>query len=139
MVPYVVLILASGFTEDVRALEEVAAVHGAGPRRRLAALTLPAVAPALAAAAVPGFLVSWSRYGLSLAVDGGIPMLPVLLVPFVGTDPQVAAVLGVVFLAPALAAVALAVRLAGRSDAGAARSAPRAGTRRGESLRDPRT
>jgi putative spermidine/putrescine transport system permease protein len=124
VVPYVVLILASAFTEDVRALEEVAAVHGAGPGRRLATVTLPAVAPALAVAALLGFLVSWSQYGLSLAVGGGIPMLPLLLVPFVDSDPQVAAVLGLVFLGPALLAVAAAAWLI-RAPAGAAGAEPR--------------
>lgn len=114
VLPYVVLILASGFGAEVRSLEEAGAVHGAGPLRRLAGVTLPAVAPTLAVAALMGFLVSWSQYGLSLAVGGGIPMLPLVLVPFVGSDPQVAAVLALVFLAPAVLAVAVALALAGR-------------------------
>jgi hypothetical protein len=65
------------------------------------------------AAALIGFLVSWSDYGTSLAVGGGRPMLPVVLLPFVGADPQVAATLALLFLAPAVAVLALAVR-AGR-------------------------
>ncbi len=108
VLPYVLLILATGFGPDVRALEEAAAVHGAGRVRRLVVVTLPAVAPVLAVAALLGFLVSWSQYGLSLAVGGGTPMLPLLLVPFVGSDPQVAAALSLVFLAPALLAVVAA-------------------------------
>lgn len=40
-------------------------------------------------------------------------MLPVVLLPFVGADPQVAATLALLFLAPAVAVLALAVR-AGR-------------------------
>jgi putative spermidine/putrescine transport system permease protein len=114
VLPYVVLILASGFGPDVRDLEEAAAVHGAGRGRRLALVTLPALAPVLAVAALLGFLVSWSQYGLSLAVGGGTPMLPLLLVPFVAADPQVAAVLALVFLAPALIAVALSFVLMAR-------------------------
>lgn len=116
---YVVLILASGFGPDVRDLEEAAAVNGAGPVRRLAVVTLPALAPVLAVAALLGFLVSWSQYGLSLAVGGGTPMLPLLLVPYIASDPQIAAVLGLVFLAPALVASAvalLAMRRAGRPE-----------------------
>jgi hypothetical protein len=54
-----------------------------------------------------------SQYGLSLAVGGGLPMLPIVLLPFVGTDPQVAAALSLLFLAPAVAALALAAH-AGR-------------------------
>lgn len=119
VLPYVVLILASGFGPDVRDLEEAAAVNGAGPVRRLAVVTLPALAPVLAVAALLGFLVSWSQYGLSLAVGGGTPMLPLLLVPYIASDPQIAAVLGLVFLAPALVASAvalLAMRRAGRPE-----------------------
>ncbi len=115
VLPYVVLILASGFGPEVRDLEEAAAVHGAGRARRVALVTLPALAPVLAVAGLMGFLVSWSQYGLSLAVGGGTPMLPLLLVPFVSADPQVAAVLALVFLAPALVAVVLAMILARRA------------------------
>lgn len=117
VVPYVVLVMASAFTPDLRALEEVAAVHGAGPLRRLALVTIPAVAPMIAVAALLGFLVSWSQYGLSLAVGGGTPTLPLLLVPFVDAEPQVAAVLALVFLAPALLALAVAGRVLGRAGA----------------------
>lgn len=105
VVPYVVLILAGGFGPGVRALEEAAAVHGAGALRRLTLVTLPAVAPALAVAALLGFLVSWSQYGLSLAIGGGTPMLPLQMVPYISSDPQVGAVLSLVFLAPAILAL----------------------------------
>ncbi|MBJ7454313.1 MAG: ABC transporter permease subunit, partial [Blastococcus sp.] len=118
VLPYVVLILASGFGPDVRDLEEAAAVNGAGPVRRLAVVTLPALAPVLAVAALLGFLVSWSQYGLSLAVGGGTPMLPLLLVPYIASDPQIAAVLGLVFLVPALLAAGLALALAARGSRG---------------------
>ncbi len=124
VLPYVVLILASGFGPDVRELEEAAAVHGAGPVRRLALVTLPALAPVLAVAALLGFLVSWSQYGLSLAVGGGTPMLPLLLVPYIASDPQVASVLALIFLAPALVAVALSLALARGSRGAAAALAP---------------
>lgn len=120
VVPYVVLILAAGFGPEVRALEEAAAVHGAGPLRRLALVSLPALAPVLAVAVLLGFLVSWSQYGLSLAVGGGVPMLPLLLVPFLSSDPQVGAVLTIVFLVPAIAALAVASAVMRRS-AGAGR------------------
>jgi putative spermidine/putrescine transport system permease protein len=111
VVPYVVLVLASAFTPDLRALEEVAEVHGAGPLTRIRLVTLPAIGPTLTVAALLGFLVSWSQYGLSLAVGGGTPMLPLLLVPFVDTDPQVAAVLALVFLAPTLLALLVTARV----------------------------
>jgi putative spermidine/putrescine transport system permease protein len=110
VLPYIVLMLASGFGERLTELEEMAATTGLGPVRRLTLVTLPAVRPTLAAAALLGFLVSWSQYGLSLAVGGGLPMLPIVLLPFVGTDAQVAAALSLLFLAPAVAALALAAR-----------------------------
>jgi len=111
--PYVVLLLAPAFGSGVAELEEAARTLGAGTARRLALVTIPAVAPALAAAALLAFLVSWSQYGTSLAVGGGLPMLPLMLVPFVGADPQVAAALALLFLTPAVAALALAARAAG--------------------------
>ena len=75
-------------------------------------MTLPAVRPSLAAAMLLGFLVSWSEYGSSLAVGGGRPMLPLVLLPFVRSDPQVASALSLLFLAPAVAALVLAARAA---------------------------
>ena len=112
VLPYVVVILLSGFGPRVVELEEMARTAGLGPAARWRLVTLPAVAPTLGAAALLGFLVSWSEYGSSLAVGGGRPMLPVLLLPFVRSDPQIAATLGLAFLAPAVAALALAVRAA---------------------------
>ncbi|MFN2521606.1 MAG: ABC transporter permease, partial [Candidatus Limnocylindria bacterium] len=56
--------------------------------------------------------VSWSEYGTSLVVGGGRAMLPVVLLPFVRSDPQVAAALALLFLAPAVGALALAARAA---------------------------
>ena len=109
--PYVVLLLAPAFGTGVVELEEVARTLGAGPARRLALVTVPAVFPALAATLL-AFLVSWSQSGASLAVGGGLPMLPLVLVPFVGTDPQVAAALALLFLVPAVAALAVAARAA---------------------------
>jgi len=114
VLPYVILVLLSGFGPRLTALEDVARVNGLSPPRRLLWVTLPAAAPTVGAAALIGFLVSWSDYGTSLAVGGGRPMLPIVLLPFVGTDPQVAATLALLFLAPAIAVLAAAVR-AGRT------------------------
>lgn len=115
VLPYVVLLLAPGFGAEVVEREEAAAVLGAGRVRRLAFVTIPAVGPVLATAGLLGFLVSLSQYGTSLAVGGGTPMLPLILVPFVQTDPQVAATLAMLFLVPALAALAVAMTSARRA------------------------
>ena len=113
VLPYVVLLLAPGFTLRVRQLEEQAACLGAGPLARARAATLPPVAPALSAAVLVGLLVSWSQYGTSLAVAGSVPMLPVVLLPFVGSDPQIAAALSLALLAPAVLALTM-IALLGR-------------------------
>ncbi len=54
-----------------------------------------------------GFTVSLTQYGSTLAVSAGTPTLPILLVPFAQSDPQIAASLSLLLLVPALIAVAL--------------------------------
>jgi len=112
VLPYVVVILLSAFGPRVTVLEEMARSQGLAPLQRWRWVTLPAVAPTLAAASFLGFLVSWSEYGSSLAVGGGREMLPVVLLPFVRSDPQIASALALLFLAPAVAALGLAARAA---------------------------
>lgn len=108
VLPYVVLILAPAFDDRLRRLEEAARTAGAGTVPRLWHVTVPALARPLAVAALLGFLVSWSQYGTSLAVGGGRLTLPVVLLPVVGRDPQLAASLALVFLVPPLVALAAA-------------------------------
>ncbi len=110
--PYAVLVLLSGFGPGLRGLEEMARASGLTPRQRLAWVTLPALRPGLVVAGFLCFLVSWSQYGLSLAIGAGRPTLPIILLPFVRSDPQIAAMLSLLFIAPALAALAVTVRLA---------------------------
>jgi putative spermidine/putrescine transport system permease protein len=106
VLPYVVLVLASGFGRRLRELEEMATIAGAPPARRLILVSIPASRATIAAAAILGFLVSWSQYGLSLAVGGGIPTLPIVMLPFTRNDPEVAAAIALIFLAPAFLALA---------------------------------
>lgn len=106
VLPYVVLTLVPAFGPRVRGLEEAAATLGASRPRRLWLVSLPATASSTALAGLLGFLVSWSQYGTSLAVGGGRLTLPVVLLPFVERDPQVTAVLALVFLVPPLLALA---------------------------------
>lgn len=116
VLPYVLLALVPAFTPRLTEDEEMAAVLGWSPGRRLAAVTVPSARAVLATAALLGFLVSWGQYGLSLAIAGGRPTLPVLLLPYVNADPQVAAALAMVLLAPAVVALVVATR-AGRHPA----------------------
>jgi len=110
VLPYSVLLLLSGFGPEVRWLEEMGRAAGLSSADRLRWITVPALRPTLAAAALVSFLVSWSQYGTSLAVAPAQPTLPVLLLPFVGADLQAAAALSLLFLAPALLALLAAVR-----------------------------
>lgn len=112
VLPYVVVVLLSAFGPAVSGLEEMARSQGLTPSQRLRWVTLPAIRPSLAAAAMLGFVVSWSEYGASLAIGGGRSMLPLVLLPFVGSDPQIAAALALLFLLPAIAALVLATRAA---------------------------
>lgn len=112
VLPYVLLVLIPAFGARLVELEEMARSLGTGPLRCLATVTLPNTRAVLAAAALLGFLVSWSQYGSSLAVGGGLPMLPLILLPFVGADPTVAAALSLLFLLPAIVALGIASRAA---------------------------
>lgn len=114
VLPYVAVVLAPGFTPTVHRAEEAARTLGAGRWQVLRLVSLPMLAPSLAVASLLGALVSWSQYGSSLGVGRGIPMLPLVLEPFVGRDPQVAATLSLVFLAPALVALAATTRRTSR-------------------------
>lgn len=117
VVPYVVIGLVPAFTRGLAATEEAAMAFGASASLRLRSVTLPACLPFLAVALALGLAVSWSQYATSLATGGGIPFLPLVLVPFVRSDPQIAAVLNLVFLLPTLALVGLAVSVRPRGDA----------------------
>ncbi len=112
--PYVILVLTPSFGPEVESLEEMAATAGTKPSERLLWVTIPVVAPALAVATLLSFIVSWSQYGTSLAIGAGLETLPVVMLPFVGADPQVAAALAVVFLIPPVLALVAATRI-GRS------------------------
>lgn len=110
VLPYVILLLAPGFRPHVKELEEMARALGTPPFRRVVLVTVPALRAPLAAAGLLGFLVSWSQYGSSLAIGAGVKMIPLVLLPFVQTDPQVATALTLLFLAPALVALLIATR-----------------------------
>ena len=107
VLPYCILILAPGFTPELIRREAAAMTLTGDRRQRLGSVTLPALRRQVALAIALGFTVSWAQYGTSLGVGGGVPMLPLLLVPLVRSDPQVAAVLDMLLIAPPLLALAL--------------------------------
>jgi putative spermidine/putrescine transport system permease protein len=112
-VPYATLVLTgtfSGFDPD---WEAQARTLGASSWSVWTRITLPAIAPGLALAAILAFVVSWSQYVLTLLIGGGrVLTLPLVLVAFQrGGDEAVAAALSVVFVAPVLLLFALAAPL----------------------------
>ena len=112
-IAYAALALVPAFGAELDELDASAAVLGAPPVRRLVEVVLPSARRHLVLALAMAFTVSWSQYGTSLTVGGGRPMLPLVLVPFVRRDPQVAAVLTLVFLTPPVVTLAAAARAAG--------------------------
>jgi putative spermidine/putrescine transport system permease protein len=109
-IPYATIALVPGFGTEVDELDMSAAVLGASPRHRLVQVVGPAARRQVALALALAFTVSWSQYATSLTVGGGTPMLPLVLVPYVRSDPQVAAALSLLFLAPPVLALAIAGR-----------------------------
>ena len=84
-IPYVTLVMAGVYSNYDIAYEEQARVLGAPPLRVLLRVTLPAVAPGLAVAALFAFLISWSEYILTLLIGGGtVKTLPLLLFSSLG-------------------------------------------------------
>ena len=113
-VPYATLGLVAVFGADFDELEQSAALLGASPQQRLRQVLLPFAAHHVALALALSFTVSWSQYATSLRIGGGTPMLPLVLVPYVRSDPQVAAVLTIVFLFPPVAALSFTARMTDR-------------------------
>ncbi len=110
VVPYATLVLAPGFTPELRSRESAAMVLTGDRTQRFWNITRPAMKRQLALALALGFTISWGQYGTSLGVGAGVPMLPLLLVPLVRSDPQVAAVLDLVLITPPLVALAISQR-----------------------------
>lgn len=123
VLPYVLLALLPAFGRDLDALEEAARSSGAGCGAALWHVVLPSARAPLATALLLGVVVSWSQVGTSLAAGGGVPMLPVVALPFSRRDPQVAAVLDLLLLVPPL--VALVVSRPGGGSTGGARAPAR--------------
>ncbi len=116
-IPYVTLVMSSVYANFDPAYEEQARVLGAGPVQVQVRVTLPAVLPGLAVAALFAFLISWSEYILTLLVGGGsVQTLPLLLFAYVGSaDVNAAAVLGLALVLPPMLLLGLtAVLLSGR-------------------------
>jgi putative spermidine/putrescine transport system permease protein len=116
--PYMVLVMASTFSNSNNELEYQARTLGAGPVRAFLIVGLPGAVPGVLTGALFVFLISWSQYALTLLIGGGrVLTLPLLLFAFASAgDLAVTAALGLVFLAPAVLILTLTARfLTGRS------------------------
>lgn len=117
-IPYVTLVMASVYSSYDLSYEEQARVLGAAPLQVFRSVTLPAVLPGLAVAALFAFLISWSEYILTLLVGGGaVRTLPLLLFAYVrSNDTSVAAALSLVIVVPPLLLLGFTSRLLARAD-----------------------
>ncbi len=119
-VPYAATVLGAGFANLDVDHERVARTLGAGPVRTTWSVTLPLLRPAIVAAALFCFLISWSEYVLTLLVGAGrVQTLPLQLFAAIGgTDTTLAAALALLVVVPPMLAVLACSRvLSGRSPA----------------------
>lgn len=111
-VPYAVLVLSGSFSRLETGLEDQARTLGAGVYQVWRYVTLPQLMPGVVVAAAFAFLISWSQYLPTLIIGGGsVQTLPLSLVAFQRSgDDSIAAVLSLIFLAPAVIVLLLAGR-----------------------------
>ena len=102
--PYFMLVMSGVFANYGTELEETARTLGANPWRTFWHITLPAILPGLAVAAMFTFLVSWSQYITTVLIGGGrVVTLPMVLFPFISAANHAnAAAVSVVFILPAI-------------------------------------
>jgi putative spermidine/putrescine transport system permease protein len=126
VVPYATLALLGVFARYDEGYELQARTLGANPCQVWLRVALPLLWPGLAVAALFAFLVSWSQYVLTLLVGGGqVITLPILLFAAVsGGNPTSIAGLALLFAAPPVVAIALAVRALAAAAGQPARGVP---------------
>jgi putative spermidine/putrescine transport system permease protein len=111
-VPYATLMLIGSFRRLDRDLESQARTLGADKKSVWLHVILPSIAPGVAVALTFAFLVSWSQYLSTLLIGGGsVLTIPLEVVGFQRAgDEAIAAALSLVFLAPAVAVIAIVGR-----------------------------
>lgn len=113
--PYTTYVLRSAYAGLDAQVEDQARMLGASRWRAIWSVTLPALAPALRAAAALAFLVGWSDYVVTVVIGGGrlvtAPVLVASSAAGTGSDPLVA-VLSLAVVLPLLATVGLGALLA---------------------------
>ncbi len=110
--PYVIVSVAGVAANSGMQVEEQARSLGATPWQAFVHVTLPLLRPGLAVGGLFAFLVSWGQYTSTLIIGGGkVQTLPLLVYAFTRSgDNPIAAALALLFVAPAVVALALASR-----------------------------
>jgi putative spermidine/putrescine transport system permease protein len=113
--PYAVFVMWGVFSNYNPEFEDQARSLGAPPLLVIVRVMLPLTFPGIVVAALFSFLLSWSQYLSTLIIGGGkITTLPILLFALMASgDRPVAAAVSIVFVAPALAALAVSARYLG--------------------------
>jgi len=126
VLPYAILALLGIVARYDEGYELQARTLGARPHQVWLHVALPMLWPGVAVAALFAFLVSWSQYVLTLLVGGGrVITLPILLFAAVaGGNPTSIAGLALLFAAPPVVAIALAVRALATAAGQPARGVP---------------
>lgn len=107
VLPIVVFILKGAFDGIPRELEEAASVDGCRPLGTLLRISLPLIAPSIAATAVIAFFSGWNEYvfAVTFAFDAGIQPASVGLASFIGelsTPVQTVMAVAVMYTLPAV-------------------------------------
>ncbi len=104
--PYAFLIVRNGVRSVPLEIEEAARLDGCSPLRTLWHVTLPLCRPAIAAAAVLVFLISWDEFAFALLLQvTNRPMPPLLYYYAVFGHPGLASAVAAIMIVPALAVV----------------------------------
>jgi putative spermidine/putrescine transport system permease protein len=115
--PYVIFVMSGVFANIDLRMEQQARTLGATATQTFYHVTLPAVGPGVAVAALFAFLVSWSQYVLTLVIGSGhVITLPLLLFNFVTAGRNdIMGALAVTYAIPCAALLILTARyLSGR-------------------------
>lgn len=125
--PYTTYTMRAAYTALDQGLEEQARLLGASPTQAFTRVTLPALAPAVAAAAFLAFLIGWSDYVVTVVISGGqfttLPLLIGSAASRTGNESLLAA-LSLLSLALPLATLLLAGSMTRRRDSAASDAAP---------------
>jgi putative spermidine/putrescine transport system permease protein len=113
--PYATFVMWGVFSNYNPDFEGQARSLGASRLSVIGRVTIPLILPGIAVAALFSFLLSWSQYLSTLIIGAGtVTTLPILLFALMGSgDRPVAAAVSIVFVIPALAALAASARYLG--------------------------